>query len=114
MPDIKVGGSEVIEGTKQLDFLKAELSRLERRGELPTEQSMHKARKHRDHGWSLVLADWKGDGCKEEFIPGTPLRKPSTNDPQADSIADQLRERGRGGSPGGGKTFPDNPSRKAD
>ncbi|MBW6486416.1 MAG: AAA family ATPase [Syntrophobacterales bacterium] len=91
--DIKSEEAKVIDGTKQLDSLKAELGRLERRGELPTEQSMHKAREHRDHGWSLVLADWKGDGCKEEFIPGTPLEEafPQTI-LKADNIADQLRE----------------------
>ena len=59
----------------------------------PSEQALHKAREHRDHGWSLVLAEWKGNGSKEEFVPGTPLEEafPQTI-VQADDIADQLRE----------------------
>lgn len=91
--DIKTEESKILEGAKQIDALKAELGRLERLGELPTEQSLYEARKHRDCGWSFVLADWKGDGCKEEFMPGTPLEEafPATI-VKADNIADQLRE----------------------
>lgn len=91
--DIKTEESKILEEKKQIDSLKAELGRLERRGELPSEQVLHKAREHRDHGWSLVLADWKGNGSKEEFVPGTPLEEafPQTII-QADDIADQLRE----------------------
>jgi len=66
---------------------------MERRGELPSELALHNAREHRDHGWSLVLAEWKGNGSQEEFIPGVPLEEAF---PQAvlraDDIADQLRE----------------------
>jgi len=91
--DIKTEESKILEGTKQIVVLKAELGRLERRGELPSEQALHDAREYRDHGWSLVLADWKGNGGKEEFVPGTPLEEafPQTI-VQADDIADQLRE----------------------
>ena len=91
--DIKSEESKILEGKKQINSLKSELGRLERRGELPSEQALHKAREHRDHGWSLVLADWKGNGSKEEFVPGTPLEEafPRTII-QADDIADQLRE----------------------
>jgi uncharacterized protein YhaN len=91
--DIKVEDSKILEGKKQIEFLQAELGRMERRGELPSEQALHKAREHRDHGWSLVLAEWKGNGIKEEFIPGIPLEEafPQTI-VQADNIADQLRE----------------------
>jgi uncharacterized protein YhaN len=91
--DIKNEESKIEEGEKHIDSLQAELGRMERRGELPSEQALRKAREHRDHGWSLVLAEWKGNGSKEEFVPGTPLEIafPQTV-VQADDIADQLRE----------------------
>ncbi len=91
--DIKTEESKVLEGTTQIDALKAELGRLDRRGELPSEQALHDARVHRDRGWNLVLADWKGEGSTEELIPGSPLEKafPLTI-AKADNIADQLRE----------------------
>ena len=72
--------------------LEGELRRLERRGELPSEQALRDARAHRDHGWSLVLAEWKGDGATEELVPGAPLDETF---PKAiadtDRIADLLR-----------------------
>ncbi len=91
--DIKGEGSKILEGKKRIDSFQAELGRMERRGELPSEQALRKAREHRDHGWSLVLAEWKGNGSKEEFVPGTPLEEafPQTI-VQADDIADQLRK----------------------
>ena len=91
--DIKSEESKILEGKKRIESLQAELGRMERRGELPSEQALRKAREHRDHGWSLVLAEWKGNGSKEEFVPGTPLEEafPQTI-VQADDIADQLRE----------------------
>lgn len=91
--DIKSEESKILEGKKRIDSLQAELGRMERRGELPSEQALRKAREHRDHGWSLVLAEWKGNGSKEEFVPGTPLEEafPQTI-VRADDIADQLRE----------------------
>lgn len=91
--DIKTEESKILEGTRQIDALKGELGRLERRGELPSEQALHKTRKHRDYGWSLVLAEWKGKGSTEEFVPGTPLEEafPQTM-VKADNIADQLRD----------------------
>jgi uncharacterized protein YhaN len=91
--DIKNEESKILEGKKRIESLQAELGRMERRGELPSEQALRKAREHRDHGWSLVLAEWKGNGSKEEFVPGTPLEEafPQTI-VRADDIADQLRE----------------------
>ena len=73
--------------------VRAELQRLQRQGELPTEDALKKAREQRDHGWGLVLAEWKGSGAiGEELTPGVPLE---TAFPQtirkADEIADQLR-----------------------
>ncbi len=72
--------------------LEAELRRLERRGELPSEQALRDARAHRDHGWGLVLAEWKGAGATEELVPGAPLEETF---PKAiadtDRIADLLR-----------------------
>lgn len=85
--------SKIVEGEKRIEALQAELGRLERRGELPSEQTLFKAREHRDHGWKLVLAEWKGSGTAEELLPGTPLEEafPQTV-AKADGIADQLRE----------------------
>jgi uncharacterized protein YhaN len=78
---------------KRVKAIQAELNRMERRGELPTEGALHEARIHRDHGWELVLAEWKGDGAKEELVPGSPLEEayPETI-VKADEIADQLRQ----------------------
>jgi uncharacterized protein YhaN len=91
--DIESEESKILEGEKQIESLQAEIGRMERRGELPSEQALHKAREHRDHGWSLVLAEWKGNGSEEELVPGTPLEEafPQTI-VKADDIADQLRE----------------------
>ncbi len=75
-----------------VNALDDDLRRLERRRELPSEESLEQARKHRDHGWKLVLADWKGDGAKEDLEADAPLEVAF---PQAivraDKIADQLR-----------------------
>ena len=72
--------------------LEDELHRLERRGELPSEESLKQAREHRDHGWQLVLADWKGDGAKEALDPDFPLEEAFPEAIiKADNIADQLR-----------------------
>ena len=75
-----------------INALENELNRLERRGELPSEESLSEARKHRDHGWQLVLADWKGDGSKNELDPALPLDEAFPRAMiRADNIADQLR-----------------------
>ena len=72
--------------------IQAELGRLQRRGELPSELDLREARARRDRGWTLVLAEWKGGGAKEELIPGEPLAEafPRTI-ATADSVADELR-----------------------
>ncbi|MAT15053.1 MAG: hypothetical protein CMJ46_07260 [Planctomyces sp.] len=72
--------------------LEDELRRLERRGELPSEESLKQARGHRDHGWQLVLAEWKGEGATEELDPALPLVEAFPQAiSKADNIADQLR-----------------------
>ncbi|MBP6581928.1 MAG: AAA family ATPase [Chromatiaceae bacterium] len=77
---------------RKIKALEDELRRLERRGALPSEESLGQARGHRDHGWHLVLAEWKGGGAKEQLDPDSPLEEAF---PQAiikaDNIADQLR-----------------------
>lgn len=91
--DIKSEETKLLEGRKHIESLQAEISRMERRGGLPSEQALHNAREHRDHGWNLVLAEWKGDGSKEEFVPDVPLEEAFPQAiVQADLIADQLRE----------------------
>lgn len=73
--------------------VKTELERLERRRALPSLDDLEKARRHRDHGWSLVLQDWKGGGASADFVAGQPLE---TAYPEsvaaADAIADRLRQ----------------------
>lgn len=70
----------------------AELARLERRGELPTDESLREARERRDRGWSLVLAEWKGPGAVGEPMPGKPLEEAYPElVAEADGIADRLR-----------------------
>ena len=91
--DIKSEEVKLREKKEQIESLEAELGRMERRGAIPSEQSLLKAREHRDHGWSIVLAEWKGQGGTEAFVPGVPLEEAF---PQAivsaDNIADKLRE----------------------
>jgi uncharacterized protein YhaN len=90
--EIKSEEDKIRDATKRAESIQAELGRLQRQGELPSEEALHKVREHRDHGWSLVLAEWKGGGAKEELIPGLPLEKafPLTIE-KADGIADKLR-----------------------
>lgn len=72
--------------------LQRELERLGRRGELPTEESLRAARAHRDHGWQLVLAEWKGPGTSEKLDPALPLEEAFPRAVEkADGIADRLR-----------------------
>jgi len=77
---------------KTAESIHAELVRLQRLGELPTDEALRQSREYRDHGWTLVLADWKGGGTKEELIPGVPLDQAFPLAVQkADGIVDQLR-----------------------
>jgi uncharacterized protein YhaN len=91
--EIKIEASKILEGKKRIESIQAELVRMERRGELPSEQALRKARGHRDHGWRLVLSAWKGQGALEELVPGRPLEEAFPQAiVQADNIADRLRE----------------------
>ena len=91
--DIKTEESKVLKGKERIENIQAELRRDARRGALPSPDELRAARKNRDHGWTLVLAEWKGDGAKVELVPGVPLEKgfPQTV-AQADTIADDLIE----------------------
>jgi len=90
--DIKGEEDKISDANKRAESIQAELGRLQRQGELPTEEALRKGRAHRDHGWSLVLAEWKGGGTREELVPDMPLEEafPLTI-VQADGIADKLR-----------------------
>lgn len=90
--DIEVTNNLIRDENEAVTTLEDELRRLERRGELPSEESLNQARGHRDHGWQLVLADWKGDGAKEELDHALPLEEAfPLAIIRADNIADQLR-----------------------
>lgn len=90
--DIELAKKDSRDETENVNALEDDLRRLERRGELPSEDSLKQAREHRDHGWQLVLADWKGDGSKEELDPVLPLVEAfPLAIIKADNIADQLR-----------------------
>ena len=90
--NIQTEEDSIGENGKRVEALQAEVSRLERRGELPSEEALQKARVHRDRGWRLVLAEWKGDGAKDELVPGSPLEETFPQSiVKADDIADQLR-----------------------
>jgi uncharacterized protein YhaN len=76
----------------QASLIRAELSRLQRQGELPSVDALRQARAHRDHGWELVLAAWKQGAAGEGFVPGTPLEEAYPQAvARADAVADQLR-----------------------
>jgi len=90
--EMKSEKARIRDSEKEIKSLQAELGRMERRGELPSEEALRVAREHRDHGWSLVLADWKGTGSKEVFEPDAPLEEAFPKSiVEADHIADQLR-----------------------
>jgi uncharacterized protein YhaN len=90
--DMKSETEDIRVAQDTVQTLETELKRLERRGELPSEESLKQARQHRDHGWQLVLADWKGDGANEELDPASPLVEAFPRAIfRADNIADQLR-----------------------
>lgn len=90
--EIKEAKDLIRDANETVSTLENELQRLERRGELPSEESLRQAREHRDHGWQLVLADWKGDGAKEELDHASPLVEAFPHAIiRADNIADQLR-----------------------
>lgn len=91
--DIKTEEAKILEGKKRIENIQAELGRMGRRGELPSEDALLDARQHRDHGWTLVLADWKGEGAKEEFVSNVPLEEAFPQSVvKADEIADELRK----------------------
>lgn len=91
--EIKREQSTISDRESQISTLQNELERLQRRGELPSLPDLDQARKLRDYGWSLVLADWKGDGTDETLMEGVPLEEafPQTIE-EADKIADRLRK----------------------
>ena len=90
--ELKTAAKKIRDENTKITKLENDLTRLERRGELPTEDSLRMAREHRDHGWLLVLKDWKGGGADEAFVPDIPLEEAFPLSIQsADRIADQLR-----------------------
>ncbi|MBF0411448.1 MAG: AAA family ATPase [Desulfamplus sp.] len=116
---IKSEETKIADGKRRIESIQAELGRIERRGFLPSEEALRKAREHRDYGWRLVLSDWKRDDVessycvqngsdtvqdadinkldahidKNEFVQGVPLEEAFPKSiADADYIADQLRE----------------------
>ena len=89
---IETGQDKIAEAKKRHKAIQTELARLQRQGELPTEEALRQAREHRDRGWKFVLTEWKGPGTHEEFVPGAPLEEAFPQAiAKADDIADQLR-----------------------
>lgn len=80
------------ETARQLRDMRAKLAALEKRGALPTLESLAEAREQREAGWQQVLASWK-HGQPEADWNGTPLSQayPAAVH-HADALADQLRE----------------------
>ncbi len=90
--DVKTEEDAIRDATKNAGAIKLDLDRLQRQGELPSEDALRLAREHRDHGWSLVLAEWKGTGANEELVPGSPLEEAFPMAiAKADQVADRLR-----------------------
>ena len=90
--EIKGEQGKILDVKKRAGAIQAELKRLQRQGELPSEEALRGVRELRDRGWSFVLAEWKGGGANEELVPGQPLEEafPQTI-VKADEIADRLR-----------------------
>ena len=90
--DYQAAAKRLREEKEMVAKLQSDLERLGRRGALPTEASLQEAREHRNHGWELVLADWKGAGAVEKLDPLLPLEEAFPRAvKKADEIADQLR-----------------------
>lgn len=90
--DIETEQDRIAEARKRNKAIQTELARLQRQGELPTEEALRQAREHRDRGWKFVVTEWKGPGTNQEFVPGTPLDEAFPQAiAKADDIADQLR-----------------------
>lgn len=93
--EIESEQTKIQDGNQRIENIRAELGRMARRGELPTEEALRDARQHRDRGWGLVLAEWKGtgDGGEKEFVAGVPLEEAFPQAmAKADEIADDLRQ----------------------
>ncbi len=88
--DLRTASDGVRQLRQQADDLRAEIEGLIRLRDIPDLEKLKEARAHRDHGWALVLADWKGAGAKEELQPGKPLEQAY---PDAVSAADQVADR---------------------
>ena len=90
--DIANEKGKILDSNKRAGAIQAELGRLQRQGELPSDEALRTARSHRDHGWNLVLTEWKGGGAQEELIAGLPLAEAFPRAiAKADDIADRLR-----------------------
>ena len=92
LQDIAQQRGKIEELAAKQGAIQGELSRLGRQGQLPSEEALQEARRHRDHGWSLVLARWKRGVVSEELTEGLPLEEAFPRAiATADHIADQLR-----------------------
>lgn len=90
--DLKEQGKKLAEGRKETSAIQTALRQLQRQGDLPSEEALREARAHRDRGWTLVLAEWKGAGARETLDPHVPLEEAFPQAiAKADAIADQLR-----------------------
>jgi len=78
---------------REIRKLASEIDRLKTSRELPGLDDLKAARARRDHGWELVVAEWKGGGTDEVFDEALPLEKAYPKAVgKADEIADRLRE----------------------
>jgi uncharacterized protein YhaN len=91
--EIKSLETKTQDGKARLENIQAELARIQRQRTLPSEKDLLEARRYRDHGWTLVLAEWKGPGKSEELDPNLPLEEAFPKAiKDADEIADVLRD----------------------
>ena len=72
--------------------IEAEIERCKRQGEVPSLEDLSESRRHREHGWDLVLRAWKGSDTGETFVEGKPLEEAYPEAvTSADKVADRLR-----------------------
>lgn len=80
------------EVSAEIDRLASDLDLLRRRTDLPDSETLRSAREHRDRGWGLVLAAWKGTGDDETYVEDKPLEQAYPEAvARADELADRLR-----------------------
>lgn len=90
--DTKIFTDEKRKTDERIRQIEAEIERYARQREVPSLDDLETSRRHRDHGWELVLQAWKDSKTKEIFVEGKSLEEAYPDAVAfADKVADRLR-----------------------